>query len=416
MHSAVPCPFCGLLCDDLRIETQTGGTLRVAANGCPRAVAGFERKPTDAAPRLRGKEATATQAYRHIAARLGAARFPLFAGLGTDVDGLRSVMRLADRCGGVVDHMHGEVQARNLCVLQDSGWITTTLAEVKNRADFLLFVGSDGVYDHPRFFERIVWSADSLFGLKPEQRTLVYLGADLDTKPGRSPAGLKPLVLQCPQEACAEVILALRSLLAGRGLRAATVGGVKTTRLVSLVEQMKKARYGVILWSAAQLGFAHADLTVQAIVDLIRDLNQATRYAGVPLGGNDGGASASSVCAWQSGFPLPTSFASGVPEHERHRYSAARLIEQQAPDLLLWISAFRAVPPPVTKIPSIVLGTPDLRLAAEPEVFVPVATPGVDHAGRLVRCDSVLSLPLRALRGTSLPSVAQVLDAVEPLL
>ena len=66
---------------------------------------------------------------------------PLYGGLGTDVNGIRAVMALADKSGGVVDHALSEGQYRNFRVLQTRGWITTTLTEARNRAD----VAGDGV-------------------------------------------------------------------------------------------------------------------------------------------------------------------------------------------------------------------------------------------------------------------------------
>ena len=67
-------------------------------------------------------------------------------------------------------------------------------------------------------------------------------------------------------------------------------------------------------------------------------------------------------------------------------------------------------------IPTIVLGTPGLKLPRQPAVFIPVGTPGVDHAGRLVRCDSVVSLPLKNLHRAELPRTADVLAAIEAAL
>ena len=46
-------------------------------------------------------------------------------------------------------------------------------------------------------------------------------------------------------------------------------------------------------------------------------------------------------------------------------------------------------------------------------MFIPVGTPGVDHAGRLVRVDNVVSLPLKDLGRADLPPVADVLSAIE---
>jgi formylmethanofuran dehydrogenase subunit B len=86
-------------------------------------------------------------------------------------------------------------------------------------------------------------------------------------------------------------------------------------------------------------------------------------------------------------------------------------------DVLVWIASITPnVTPPKTDIPTIVLGTPGLKLAETPAVFIPVGTPGVDHAGRLVRCDSVVSLPLTDLGRAPLPRTADVLAAIEAAL
>ncbi|MCA1853199.1 MAG: formylmethanofuran dehydrogenase subunit B [Beggiatoa sp.] len=402
--SSVPCPFCSMLCDDLVLEGTSGGGLRVVENGCTRAVAGFERPSLRVEPRIAGKPATREDAYARAAALLRNATQPLFAGLGTDVDGMRAVLALADRTGGIVDHMHGAAMAANIATVQGHGWMTTTLSEVKNRADLLLFIGTDAIRHHPRFFEWVVWNAQSLFGLQSEERTVIYLGPDLDTKPGVSPGGRDPEHIRSERERLCD---------AGATLKARTVAGIKTGVLATLVERLRAARYAVILWAAGDLDPESADLTIEAIVDLINDLNEGTRCAGLPLGGNDGGMSAQSVTIWQSGFPPPLCFASGYPVHDPRRYATKRLLDAKAVDCLFWISSFGPAPPPeAPAIPTVLLGLEAPRPPRSPEVFLPVATPGVDHAGQLVRLDSVVSLPLRRLRDAGLPGVAEALAAI----
>jgi formylmethanofuran dehydrogenase subunit B len=412
--SSVPCPFCSMLCDDLVLEGTSGGGLRVVKNGCPRAVAGFERPSLRAEPRIAGKPATREDAYARAAALLRDATQPLFAGLGTDVDGMRAVLSLAERTGGIVDHMHGAAMAANVATVQGHGWMTTTLSEVKNRADLLLFIGTDAIRHHPRLFERLVWDPPSLFGLKSEERTVIYLGSpDLDTKPGVGPGGREPEHIRCERERLCEVVLALRALFAGATLKAKTVAGVKTGVLATLVERLRAARYAVILWAAGDLDPESADLTIEAIVDLINDLNEGTRCAGLPLGGNDGSMTAQSVTIWQSGFPPRLSFAPGYPIHDPRRYATKRLLDTKAVDCLFWISSLGPTPPPEgPAVPTVILGLEVPRSPRSPEVFLPVATPGVDHAGQLVRLDSIVSLPLRRLRDSGLPSVAEVLGAI----
>jgi len=55
-------------------------------------------------------------------------------------------------------------------------------------------------------------------------------------------------------------------------------------------------------------------------------------------------------------------------------------------------------------------------LKKTPDVFIPVGTPGMDHAGILVRCDNVVSLPLKNLNRAPLPRAADVLAALEAAL
>jgi formylmethanofuran dehydrogenase subunit B len=69
-------------------------------------------------------------------------------------------------------------------------------------------------------------------------------------------------------------------------------------------------------------------------------------------------------------------------------------------------------PPAAGQIPTIILSTSGKGLAREPQVFIPVGTPGIDHAGQVFRADAVVALPLPSLRDSALPGVARVLDLV----
>src|SRR4051794_22461890 len=113
--SDVPCPFCGLACDDLAIDA-SGPVPRVAAAGCTLARAGFERAAGDPTPRLDGSPVALEAAVARAAAILAGSRQPVFAGLGADVAGVGAALQLADRLGGVVDHAGSAALFRNLPV------------------------------------------------------------------------------------------------------------------------------------------------------------------------------------------------------------------------------------------------------------------------------------------------------------
>lgn len=410
----VPCPFCGLACDDLGIAVSAGG-VEVKTNGCTVSKAAFARAGHPAAqqPRVNGAPVSLAEAALHAARILGNARLPLIAGLATDVAGARSALALADRVGAVTDHLGAAAKLRNLLVVQDAGWITTTLTEVRNRADLLILVGTDVVSRFPRFFERMVWVPETMFDLDPATREIVYLGEAKDTAAGIAPDGRTPTLIPCENRRLGEVLGALRAVVAGRHLARDEIAGVPLAALESLAQRMQQAKYGVAAWAAGDLDFPHAELTVQTLTDLLRDLNQTTRFSGLALAGTDGDFTYNQVQTWQTGFPFRTSLATGHPVYDPYHYATDRLLGSGEADALVWVSSLNPSRlPPATAVPAIVLGHGSMQLPREPEVFIPVATPGVDDSGHFYRADKVVTLPLRKLRESTLPSAAAALDAI----
>lgn len=409
----VACPFCGILCDDLEIA-RAGGRIKVVRNGCEKAVAGFERDVAGANPQISGRDATLDEAVTAATALVRGAKLPMYGGLGTDVDGIRAVMALAEKSGGVVDHALSEGQYRNFRVLQSTGWFMSTLTETRNRADLIIVVGSDLHKLHPRFFERIVNAEASMLTEAPPKRTVVFLGKGLDTSGATGSRVGEVVTVDCPLDQVSDVISALRAILKGAPVSAETIAGVSTAEIRALAERCRNASYGVMVWAPPSLAFPHAELTVQLVSELVKELNLTQRFACLSLGGNEGAVSAGAVCSWQSGYPLRVSFETGKPDYDPLRYSITRMLGAGEGDVLVWVSSFTPdLGPPPAKVPTVVLATPGVKLPATPAVYIPIGTPGADHAGRIVRCDNVVSLPLKDLGRADLPRLADVLARIE---
>lgn len=410
----VACPFCGLVCDDLEMARDESG-LKVTKNGCAKAVAGFERKVDGAAkPQVDGRDVDLATAIKAAADLIRKSTLPLYGGLGTDIDGARAVMALADKSGGVVDHALSEGQYRNFRVLQTRGWVMTTLTEARNRADVFIVVGTDIQKLHPRFFERIVNVEESLLTEAPPKRTVVFIGKGLDQSGVKGSRIGEVITLASDLDRVGEVVSALAAEIRGVPVAQETVAGVPAADIKALAELCRKASYPVFVWAPPNLDFPNADLVVSTISDLVKDLNVTGRAAGLALGGNEGSISAAAVASWQSGYPLRVSFASGKPDYDALRYAIPRMLANEEGDLLVWLASFTPdLAPPATKIPTVVLGTPGIKLASTPAVFIPIGTPGADHAGRIIRVDNVVALPLRDLGRSSLPKAADILAAIE---
>ena len=393
----VVCPFCSLACDDLVIEAE-GASLRVARAGCSIAAREFAAVPGDGQPLVAGQPATLDEATARAAEILAKARLPLYGGLGTDLAGMRAVLGLAERTGGVVDHAGSGGLLANVRATQDGGWVTTTLAEVRNRADLVLFVGTDAGTMAPRLVERCLLPRAGLFG--PLARELIYLGQGLEPAAGVGPV----TVVDCPPARLASVLAELRACVAAP----ARSGG----ELAEVAARLRRARYPVVVWAAAQFPGGHADLLVGAIAGLLRELNATGRCAGLPLAGPDNVVGANQVCAWQTGVPLRTSFAAGAPDHDPVRWNGAGLLASGMVDALLWLGSLRELPVPEVRPPTVALVRPNTVPVRPVEVLVPVGVPGLDHAGSLFRTDNVVAVPVRALRDTALPAAAEVLGRI----
>ena len=129
------CPFCLLLCDDLRVRTHAANdSLQLAGGHCVAALRGlaqFGAAPSAATPQVDGQACDLPTAVAASARVLAASRQPLFGGLGTDVAGARALYPLACATGAISDPAGGQALMHGLRALQDRGQFTTTLAEMQ---------------------------------------------------------------------------------------------------------------------------------------------------------------------------------------------------------------------------------------------------------------------------------------------
>jgi len=388
------CPACGLLCDDLVLNSTSPVSIN---NACVKSVSFFEKAFAESTskPSVAGKPTDLNSAIQAAANILNKASHPLFAGLGTEVQGMRSIMRLAEKTSATLDHMHSEGTVRNTLAMQNSGWQTTTLTEIKNRADVILAIGTDIVSSYPRFFEKLVLNTDTLFSRpKPE---VIYLG-------------LAEEAVKLP-----EIMNALNALMNAKNPLNKKpdndmIGGVTIASLKLILEKLKAAQYGVVVWSASALKFPQAELTVQSITQLISKLNETNRVAGLPLNSGDGDSSVNNTSTWLSGYPTRNRFVNGHPEYDAYHFSTKHQLVSS--DALLWVSTFNAYLPPDSEAPTIVIGHPDMQFEKQPDVFIPVGIPGVDHIGTMFRMDSSVAMPLKKLRETELPSLSDVVNKI----
>ncbi len=399
---SITCPFCPLLCEDLS-GNEINGRLYVQTHGCDKACTYFAKPPLAPIAYIQGKTVAREEAIHEAAQLLRHARLPVYGHLETDVDGVRATISLARRTGGVVDH--STMPCASILALQSSGCITTTLTEVRNRADLIILIGTEVETHFPRLIARCLQRTETVFEPSATTPEVVVIGETSQIP--------HATIIPLAEHYLPEFIAMLKALLVEVPLQAQQVGTVPVSELAALVTRMQQARYGVIAWHTESLNTGHLDLIVQALCELVKAFNKVTRFSALPL---ESSMTVKQVGTWQTGFPLRVSFSRGFPEYHPWQFSSQRLLTAREADALVWISSFGDTPLPAYDLPTIVLASHLPDSSQQPDVFIPVGTPGLDHAGYLFRLDQAVVLPIHQHREVGLPRVSEILKRIKETL
>ena len=408
--AAASCPFCALLCDDLELAPAPDQSFVIKRHGCARAAIDFARIPVPPSAYIAGRPAPLTNAISAAAKLLKRARQPLFAGLATDVDGIRAAVDLAEQCGATLDHLHGDSLAAIARILQSRGWYAATLSELRNRADVVLLVGVDLADRYENLGRRCLQPETALSAETLAARRVVYLGA---TPPPRSVCAIDTTI-KCATADLSAILQTLLATLAGQRLTTTRVASVTVKNIAALAATLGQARYSAIVFAPSAL-VEPRDPALALLCEIVDQLNRSARAALIPLGGDDGAQTAVSTCTWLTGYPLRITCGRDI-SYQPLSNGTSQLLAGGSVDALLWIDAYgRAATPPAGAdlTHSIILSSVRAAAATQAAVFIPVGTPGIDHGARLVRCDSVVSLALPQQRDVGLPAVATVLRALQ---
>jgi|GEM_PF-532603 len=425
----VTCPHCGLLCDDLSVEISDLQVRLTDANH-PCQVAFTEASITDKSalsPQINNKDVTEQQALDKAAELLRSAKLPLITGLIADVQANREAVALTEKIGGVLDHANGKSIRSSLSVMQRIGEVKTTLAEVRNRADCIVIFGSGVLTKFPRFLERILKPektlSDNILGNKNTTQKKIFI-LDVSTDGNthcETDGNISHIKLNYPRlESLVyrfqEVVTRPKEYFIEHTSETDPEHDKDTQQLFNILDTINHSQYTTIIWSTSNFNSDTAEHTVQALTESVKTLMKKVRCVALPLGGSKGEVTASHVATWQTGVPLPISFAQGTPIHNSVLYDGSTLLQNAEADCLLWIAAFNPHDAPQNfNLPTIVLGHPNMA-HENADVFLPVGIPGIDHRGLACRTDSVATLPLPALRKSNLPAAGDLLNKLIELI
>jgi formylmethanofuran dehydrogenase subunit B len=409
------CTFCGCLCDDITLNC-TGDRITEAKNACALGESWFFSRRQEAGPAclIEGQPASMEDAIERAAKVLTEAKYPIVHGLSdTTSEAQRLAVSIADWIGGCIDTTTSSAHGPSIIALQEVGEVTCTLGEVRNRGDLIVFWACDPAKTDPRHTSRYSLSPRGTFVPRGrDDRTCIVVDVHQTET-----ADLADQFVRIKPGSEFESLWTLRALIKGieldpDAIEAAT--GAQVTVWRSLIDKMKQARYGVLVFAVKP----DEHLKSFALFSLVRDMNAHTRFVCVPLraGGNVTGAD--EVLTWQTGYSFAVNLTRGYPRFNPGEYSTDDTLGRGEADAALIIAGdpMSCLSQParehLSRIPSIVLDHEETLTTRNATVLFRTATYGINTPGTVYRGDGV-PIVLRPAVDSSLPSDVEVLMGLE---
>jgi formylmethanofuran dehydrogenase subunit B len=410
------CTGCGCVCDDLRV-TVSGDRIVRAERACALAEPWLLGQTGESPPvaEMEGQPVPREAAIARASHILRQARYPLIYGLSrSSTEGQSAAVALVESLGGTIDTTASLCHAPSVMAQQQVGKVTGTLGEVRNRADLVVFWGSDPVVTHPRHWERYSVNVPGRFIPDGRRNRFVVVADTVRT----ATADAADLFIPIVPGRHFEALFWLRAMVQGSLPESSECDGAPVPLLTELARRMKSSRCGVIFFGVGLARGESGHCNVQALLELVTDLNGPGRWYAMRMRVQGNVVGADSVLLWQTGYPFAVNMARGYPRYNPGEFSVQGLLERGEADACLlvgsetldWLSP-QAVAH-LRLIPTVVLDPPGVEPAVPATVRFRTAIPGIHLPGTAYRMDGV-PVPLRAVLPGRYPSDQEILHDIQ---
>ena len=418
----VACPLCGCLCDDLVVRVENG-VVRSVDNACSLGSEKFLSQSRLTLPISNDGRSWRTigfeEAIRHTAKLLGNAERPLLFGWsGTSAEAQCIGIHIAEEIGGVIDNCSSICHGPSIMGIQEAGHPGCTLGTVKNRADVVIYWGSNPIESHPRHLSRYTTFVNGKYQDNGcQDRTLVVVDIrKTDT------AKIADEFIRIRPGGDYAVFSALRAILRGHAdILPPSVGGVPRERLLGLAELCRNARFGALFTGIGLTQSPGRYKNVRNAIQLVDELNRHTKFTLTPMRGHWNVNGTNQTFSFLTGYPYGVDFSRGIPYYNPGETTAVDLLARGEVDACLIIGADPGAHLPrkcnehLATIPTVVIDPFVSLSTAFADLHIPVACVGIDCEGTGYRMDSV-PIRMRKVLDTDLPTDEEVLSQILHLI
>lgn len=414
------CPFCGCLCDDLTIVVENNKITDVK-QACKLGNAKIMGHHRIKAPMMRKDknseftEVSYEEAINEAALILSNSKRPLMYGWASAVCEVhKKGILLAEEVGAIIDNTATVCHAPSTLAVHEKGLPSATLGQIKNRADVIVFWGSNPVHAHPRHMGRYSVFAKGLFSEKGRKGRKVIV---LDVRKTET-ANMADEFVQLQQGSDYLVVSALRAILSGHGdVVPQTVGGVPKEQLIKMVEVLKTAKFVGIFFGMGLTQSKSRYKNIDNAISLTTELNSFTKCVITPMRGHYNVTGFGQVCAWETGYATAVDFARGAPYYNPGETAANDVLLRRETDAAMIIAGDAGAHFPadsvrhLARIPVVQIDPYWNATTEVANVVIPVAICGVEVEGTAYRMDGV-SLRMRKMIEPTHPPDTEILERI----
>jgi formylmethanofuran dehydrogenase subunit B len=297
--------------------------------------------------------------------------------------------------------------------LQGVGEPTCTLGEVKNRADLVVYWGSNPGESHPRHMARYAVTPKGMFVPEGRKDRTVVLVDVRKTVSARA----ADIFLQIRPGKDFEALWALQALANGQKLDETAVEdiGVTLDQLTDLADRMMHCKFGVLFIGQGLTQTRGKHFNTSAAFLLVRALNRHAKFALMPMRGHGNVTGIDNVLAWQTGYPFGVNFSLGYPRFNPGEYTVVDVFSRGEADAALVVAADPVASLPgkaahrMAEIPTIALDTHESETTKIARIVFITATAGIHVDGTIYRMDSI-PIHMRRVLASPYPSDEEVLS------
>jgi formylmethanofuran dehydrogenase subunit B len=375
----VTCTGCALLCDDIDVVVENG-RIKETKNTCLRGAGRIKGCVNRLMPSIGKEEADVESCIKKAAEILKNASSPMLFGFDNSTcEAQVKAIGLAKKLDALIDDTSSFCQGMLVEKVLRQEFKTCSLEEIRNRADVIVYWGSDAQDSQPRHLSRFTYfprGQERQRGYE-EDRTAVAI----DVRESNTAKICKAHFYRIPLKGDREFMLALMEALSGKVPKYGD-----TQKMLELASILKNAKFGAIF---AGIGLTYS---IKDDIDILVRLGKMLPGIHImPMIGHYNMRGFNENLFRETGFVNSVKFG-GEPAHDT-RYSIAEALRDKSIDALLVAGSdpLSSLPGSLAKalagIPVICIDpcvTLTSKIAA---VNIPSAVSGVECGGTAVRMD-----------------------------